>query len=350
MAEIDPNAAAAADAGLFGLVDTQDQARVIVVPVPFDATTSYHKGAARAPAAVLRASHQIDLYDVDTGRPYRAGIHMLPESPSVRAWNATAHAAAELLESREGEVSEGDATEARDRINEASRAVEHYLAARVRELLAAGKLVCVLGGDHSVPLGTIKEHVARYPDLGILHFDAHADLRCAYQGFVQSHASIMYNVVSELPGLQRLVQVGVRDLCDEEATRIEDSAGRIVTFFDSDLQAEKQKGVPFAQLCERIVASLPRDVYVSFDIDGLDPALCPHTGTPVPGGLSFAEAVGVLRAVVASGRRIVGCDLTEVCPPLPRGEIASATDDWDANVGARLLYKMIGFMLKSQPA
>lgn len=346
---IDPNAASSPDSGIFGLVDTLQEARVVVMPVPFDATTSYHKGAARAPAAILRASHQIDLYDIDTGRPYRAGIHMLPEPPSVRAWNATAHAAAEVLEARDGEgVSEGDASEAQERINEASRAVEHYVAARTRELLDEGKLVCVLGGDHSVPLGTIKEHLARYPELGILHFDAHADLRRAFQGFSQSHASIMYNVVTDLPGLSRLVQVGVRDLCDEEASRIEESGGRIVTFFDAELQAEKQNGVPFAKLCERIVAQLPRDVYVSFDIDGLDPALCPNTGTPVPGGLSFAEAIGILRAVVSSGRRIVGCDLTEVCPPrhAPGSDVSG--DDWDANVGARVLYKLIGFMLKSQ--
>jgi agmatinase len=346
MSAVDPNAAARSDSGLFGLDDSLESARVVVVPVPFDATTSYHHGAARAPAAVLRASRQIDLYDVETGRPYRAGIHMLPEPPSVRAWNATAHAAATAFDS--DDISEAEIAEAHERINDASRAVEHYVESRTRELLAAGKLVCVLGGDHSVPLGTIKAHVARHPDLGILHFDAHADLRRAYQGFVQSHASIMYNVMHDLPDLTRLVQVGVRDLCDEEASRIEESNGRIVTVFDAELEREKQNGVPFTRLCERIVEKLPSRVYVSFDIDGLDPALCPHTGTPVPGGLSFAEATGVLRAVVDSGRHIVGCDLTEVSPPAPSPN-GEAEDDWDANVGARILYKMIGFMLKSQP-
>jgi agmatinase len=343
VAAVDPNAAAPPDAGIFGLSDSLEAARVVVLPVPFDATTSYHHGTARGPQAVLRASHQIDLYDVETGRPYRAGIHMLPEPPSVRAWNATARAAAEAMTATD--ASEAEVQEARARINEAGRAVEHYVAARTRELLAAGKLVCVLGGDHSVPLGAIKEQVARTPELGILHIDAHADLRQAYQGFSQSHASIMYNVVSEASP-KCLVQVGIRDLCDEEASRIEESGGRIVTFFDADLAAEKHNGVPFARLCERIVSALPEAVYVSFDIDGLDPALCPHTGTPVPGGLQFHEATGLLKAVVASGRRIVGCDLTEVCPPPAHGP--GAEDDWDANVGARILYKMIGFMLKSQ--
>lgn len=343
----DPNAAARPDAGLFGLDDTLQSARVVVLPVPFDATTSYHHGAARAPAAILRASHQVDLYDVETGHPYRAGIHMLPEPPSILAWNATARAAAELLDAEE--ATEGEVAEAQERINDASRAVERCVADRTRELLADGKLVVVLGGDHSVPLGAIKEHASRYPDMGILHIDAHADLRRAYQGFVQSHASIMYNVLCDIPALRCLVQVGVRDLCEEEAARIEESGGRIRTFFDADLASAKLSGVPWAELCNRIVAALPKNVYLSFDIDGLDPALCPHTGTPVPGGLSFSEATFLMKAVVASGRRIIGCDLNEVAPAPPNPSHNDREDDFDANVGARILYKLIGFMLKSQP-
>lgn len=335
---IDPNAAARPDAGIFGLEDTLETARVVVLPVPFDATTSYHQGTARGPAAVLRASHQIDLFDIETGRPYRAGIYMQPEPPSVQAWNATARVAANALS--EGDISEAVAQQ---RINEASLAVERYVAGRTRELLAAGKLVCVLGGDHSTPLGSIKEHVRRYPGLGILHIDAHADLRQAYQGYVQSHASIMYNVLTDVPQLKRLVQVGIRDLCEEELERIEQSGDRVRTFFDAHLATEKLSGKSWIELCERIVSALPDDVYVSFDIDGLDPTLCPHTGTPVPGGLSFHEATALLKAVVESGRRIVGLDLNEVAP-----SPAGSDDDWDANVGARLLYKMIGFALNSQ--
>ncbi len=275
-AAIDPNAAARPDSGLFGLYDTLESARVIVLPVPFDATTSYHHGAARAPAAILRASHQIDLYDVETGRPYRAGIHMLPEPPSVKAWNATSRVAAQAFEHED--ATEAEVAEAQEHINDASRAVENYVAARTRELLLAGKLVCTLGGDHSVALGAIKEHAARYPAMGILHIDAHANLRRAYQGFVRSHASIMYNVLAGIPSLGCLVQVGVRDLCDEEVARIEESGGRIRTFFDAELSQQKLSGVPWTGLCERIVAALPAEVYVSFDIDGLDPALCPRTG------------------------------------------------------------------------
>ena len=117
---------------------------------------------------------------------------------------------------------------------------------------------------------------------------------------------------------------------------IEGSEGRIVTFFDSDLAARKEEGATWAEIADEIAGALPTDVYLSWDIDGLDPTLCPSTGTPVPGGLSWNEAIGLLRALRRNGKRIVGLDLCEVSP----GET-----EWDANVGARLLYKMIGFAL-----
>ena len=144
-----------------------------------------------------------------------------------------------------------------------------------------------------------------------------------------------------LPKVAKLVQVGIRDLCEEEHERIEDSRGRIVTHFNSALADATLLGTPFSELCAAICDDLPERVYLSFDIDGLDPALCPHTGTPVPGGLSFQQINFLLRAVVSAGKRIVGFDLTEVAPG-PQG------DEWDANVGARVLYKMIGWTLKSQ--
>ncbi|MBL9003006.1 MAG: agmatinase family protein [Myxococcales bacterium] len=365
MATIDPNAAARPDSGLFGLDDSLDAARVVIVPVPFDATTSYHHGTAQGPAAILRASHQVDLYDVDTGRPYAAGIHMLPLPPSVQAWNASAgqaaaHAtsldedAAESADAADEAASERQAS--LDAVNQASRAVERYVADRTRGLIQKGKLVGVLGGDHSVPLGAIVEHAAHVPGMGILHIDAHADLRVAYQGFAQSHASIMHNVLAAAPSIGRLVQVGIRDLCEAEADRIAAENGRIRTFFDSELALAKHEGTTWMTLCEQIVAELPSQVYVSVDIDGLDPALCPHTGTPVPGGLQFAELVTLLRTLVRSGRQIVGFDLCEVAPaPAPPRRRASGSDgaqevhdEWDACVGARVLYKLIGFALLSQ--
>ena len=200
----------------------------------------------------------------------------------------------------------------------------------------------MLGGDHSAPFGAIRAHAEAFPDLGILHLDAHADLREAYEGFTWSHASIMFNVVRQLPAVKKLVQVAIRDLCEAEAALIDGSGGRIVTFHDSKLAQGRFDGATWTHQVDEIVSHLPERVYLSFDIDGLDPTLCPNTGTPVPGGLSFHQASALLAGVVRSGRSIVGFDLCEVAPDPAGGE-------WDGNVGARLLYKMIGWMQFRSP-
>jgi agmatinase len=177
--------------------------------------------------------------------------------------------------------------------------------------------------------------------MGILHLDAHADLRDAYEGFTWSHASIFHNVLHRLPEVSALVQVGLRDVSEDEHRLVEASGGRVIIHPDPELKRRGFDGEPWARQVDRIVSALPEQVYLSFDIDGLDPTLCPHTGTPVPGGLSFPEATALIAGVVRSGRRIVGMDLDEVAPG-PEG------DEWDGNVGARLLYKMIGWALRSQ--
>ena len=172
--------------------------------------------------------------------------------------------------------------------------------------------------------------------------EAQADVGVAYEGFTWSHASIMHNVASRLDGVASIVQVGVRDFAEDELEAIRTSAGRIVTFFDAELARRQLEGEPWSRLVAAIARELPERVYVSFDIDGLDPSLCPHTGTPVPGGLSFHQVSMLLRAVVESGCRIVGVYVSEVTP-------GPAGDEWDGNVGARVLYKLIGWMLASQP-
>ncbi|MBI4954560.1 MAG: agmatinase family protein [Myxococcales bacterium] len=341
-AAFDPSGPATGE-GIFGLPHTPDQAAVVLVPVPWEPTTSYRRGTAAGPAAIVRASWQVDLHDLDTGRPYEAGIAMLPEDDAIVAANAAAVvAAAEVMAACARGVPAP--AEALARVDAGSRWLNERLAAAVRTWLGRGKLVGVVGGDHSVSFGPIAACAEHHGALGVLHLDAHADLRARYEGFSDSHASIMHKVMEELGGagrVSRLVQVGVRDLCAEEHALIAGSAGRITTFFDRDLARAAFEGEPFAAVVGRIVAALPEVVYVSFDIDGLDPALCPHTGTPVPGGLSFQQATYLLGRVVASGRRIVGFDLVEVAP-------GPAGDEWDANVGARVLYKLAGFALASQ--
>jgi len=316
--DFDPDAAAGAGSGIFGLPFTAEESRVVVVPVPFEATTSYGGGTSRGPAAVFKASKQVDLFDHETGRPYETGIAMLPVPKKILKWNA---------EAKRG---------GRKVANERGERVNAWVYEKTSSLLDADKLAVILGGDHSVPFGAIRAYAERYPGLGILHLDAHADLRDAFEGFTWSHASIFHNVMTKIGGVGKLVQTGVRDLGVAESEMIASSKGRIVTFFDADVAARKETGVPFAAITDDIVAALPNDIYLSWDIDGLDPTLCPSTGTPVPGGLSWNEAIGLLRALRRAGKHIVGLDLCEVSP----GE-----NEWDANVGARLLYKMIGFAL-----
>jgi agmatinase len=333
----DPDAPAPNGSGIYGLPFTAAESHVVVLPVPFEATTSYGGGTSKGPAAMLEASRQIDLFDAETGRPYIHGIAMLKSSAKVKEWNRKARDLARPVIDAAGDLgSDRVLREKLRKVNEISGRLNGWVYDTARSFLEEGKMVVTLGGDHSVPLGAIRAYAEKFPGLGILHLDAHADLREAYEGFTYSHASIFFNVITELPQIGKLVQVGVRDLGSAEHRLIETSNGRIVTFFDPDLAAEKERGVAWATLADRIVAQLPGRIYLSWDIDGLDPTLCPHTGTPVPGGLSWNEAVGLLRAIWRSGKEIVGLDLCEVSP---------GRNEWDANVGARLLYKMIGFAM-----
>jgi agmatinase len=198
--------------------------------------------------------------------------------------------------------------------------------------------VGLVGGDHSTPLGLFRAQAARHKRFGILHIDAHMDLRIAYEGFTFSHASIMYNALP-LKELTTLVQVGIRDFCQQENDVMVAQKGRVKVVRSADIRRQQFDGVTWRDQCDAIIAALPEAVHISFDIDGLDPTLCPHTGTPVPGGLAFEEATYLLSRLAASGKRIIGFDLVEVSP--------GKESDWDANVGARLLWHLCGVMARS---
>lgn len=336
----DPNGPASPDSGIFGLSHDEGEAAVVLIPVPWEVTTSYGGGTANGPAAILGASRQVDLYDLDVEKPYVHGVHMLAESEEIRAWNAEGRGLAQKIIAEGGDVSGDEGLQhALARVNALSTLLNERVEEEAERLMAAGNLVGVVGGDHSVPLGAIAAAARRHPGLGVLHFDAHADLRRAYEGFNYSHASIMDNVLEEVKDVGRLVQVGIRDVCEEEIETMRRHGERVRVFFDRDIARRRLAGEAFGAVVREIVEALPNEVWVSFDIDGLDPRLCPHTGTPVPGGLDFHEAVFVLREVVRAGKKIVGFDLNEVAP---------GPDEWDGNVGARLLYKLVGFTLASQ--
>jgi agmatinase len=323
---------------------------VHVLPVPFDATTSYRKGAARGPEAILAASHQVDLFDVATERPYEAGIWMAPIDERIQRWNERASEAAALIIAAGGVENDRSLSVAAQEVDHIQEELNALVEREAKLALEAGKLVALVGGDHSVPFGSIRAHAERHPGMGILHVDAHADLRLAYEGFTWSHASILGNVHARLgEGLGTILQVGLRDVSEAEIDTIRGSNGRIQAVFDHEWTRERLRGRDLASVARRALEALPEEVYISFDIDGLEPSLCPSTGTPVPGGLTWAEAMLWLEELVLSGRRIVGFDLTEVAPAVQQGHDGEDPGaGWDQNVGARLLYRLIGFALRSR--
>jgi agmatinase len=228
-----------------------------------------------------------------------------------------------------------------EQINAGCKELNEWVFNSATELYAKGKLVALVGGDHSTPLGLIKAVGKQFGEFGILQIDAHADLRIAYEGFNYSHASIMYNVLQEVPEMTKLVQVGIRDFCDQEYELIQ-SDNRITTFFDKDIKERQFEGDTWKSICDDIIAQLPQQVYLSFDIDGLDPKLCSNTGTPVQGGFEAEQIHYLFKKLVDSGRRIVAFDLNEVSC----GE--ESQDSIDANVGARILYRMCNMFMKSE--
>ncbi len=339
----DPDAAAVPGSGLFGLSPNPIEAAIHILAVPFDATTSYRPGTRRGPAAVLDASHQIDLYDRLFGHPYRSGI-VLHTDPRLKIWNREARKLAKPIIEKGGHLEPDDQASRQDleRIEELCEKVNHTVHDFSQRCIAEGRTPAVLGGDHSVPLGNIMACANANPGLGILHIDAHADLRVAFEGFRYSHASVMHNALEQCPGIERIVQIGLRDVGQREAQRIE-SDDRIQAVFDDEWAASRTSGLQ--QRIAGAIDSLPDKVYISFAIDGLDPTLCPSTGTPVPGGLLWQETMDLLTTLAKSGKRVVGFDLCEVNPGR-KGPKKGQT--WDAAVGARLLYRLCGASLASQ--
>lgn len=334
IAAFDPNGVGYTGGNLFGLPFDYDESEVIVIPVPWEVTVSYGTGTAQAPKTVLQASPQLDLYDFDLPDAWTYGICMLPISQKWLDKNDDLRAKVtpyiQFLENG-GDLTQHKAMQVLCKeVNTVCAELKAYVKRQAQTALQDGKLVGVLGGDHSSPLGLMEalaEHEGRF---GILQIDAHADLRHAYEGFTYSHASIMYNAL-QIPQVERLVSVGVRDVCAAEVQLEKQSAGRVIAYYDQHIKemVHIERRQSFADFCHQVVAQLPQKVYISFDIDGLDPKLCPNTGTPVAGGFELSEAFYLLKTVVQSGRQIIGFDLCEV-----------ADDEWNANVGARVLYKL----------
>ncbi|MBM3936422.1 MAG: agmatinase family protein [Sphingomonadales bacterium] len=339
---LDPNGVGQKGEHLFGLSYSAEEASLIVLPVPWDLTASYGDGTRKGPEAVLDASPQLDLEDSAVERAWTLPRHMLPidlrwqqQSQAERQWVETYIQWLETgrKESKAKSMMEGLAT-----VNEKCAYLLEWVREQSRSFLEQGKKVAVLGGDHSTSLGLMQALGERYGSFGILQIDAHMDLREAYEGFTYSHASIMFNAL-QIPSLTSLVQVGIRDYCPAEKELAEED-DRIRPWYDHALHDALFRGQHWNNLCMDIVKDLPDKVYVSFDIDGLEPFHCPGTGTPVPGGLAYPQAIHLLETLHRSGREIIGFDLCEVAPSM-------GDQEWNANVGARMLYKLCNLCLVS---
>lgn len=339
----DPSQPGLADQSIFGLPFTADESDIIIIPVPWEVTVSYGAGASEGPAAILEASFQVDLHHQEFPELWKLGMYLDLDAHTAKwdnnskKYKALAQPIIEALEAGET-ISEIPALQNDlDNINMVCRELMDEVRERTLYWMDRGKKVVLLGGDHSTPLGYYEALASKHDDFGILHLDAHMDLRVAYEGFTYSHASIMYNTL-KLPQVTKIVQVGIRDFCKQEVDVAQAASNRVVVHTDMDLKSETFIGKTWQQQCDEIIKALPQKVTISFDIDGMYPWYCPNTGTPVPGGFSFEQATYLLSKLGESGKEIIGFDLVEVAP----GE-----DDWDGNVGARMLYHMCGVLAKN---
>ena len=338
----DPNSVGNPNNNIFGLPFSEDDARLVILPIPWEVTVSFGSGTARSAEQIMRASLQVDLFDPDVPDGWHAGFYLKEPDRKILLKSDYLRKEAELYIDY---ISKGDAVEKNQfmcktmkEVNEGSIFLNNWVYQQAKALLDKNKLVALLGGDHSTPLGFMKAIAEKHGDFGILQIDAHCDLRESYEGFVYSHASIMYNALKEIPQLRKLVQVGIRDYSQGEHEFIKEHPDRIRTYFDREIRERQYEGETFRQLTEEIINQLPNQIYISFDIDGLDPKLCPNTGTPVQGGFETEQVFYLFKKILQSGKQIIGFDLSEV---------STSENGWDANVGARVLFKLCNLMVAS---
>lgn len=337
--DFDPNAASNPSNNIYGFPTTEDESRLIILPVPWEVTVSYNAGTSRASEHILKASMQVDIFDLDYPDTWRQGFYMRPADKKILLKSDYLRKEAELYMAyiSRGEDLKKNAFMCKSLkdINEGGAYLNEWVYEQTKSLMNKGKLVALLGGDHSTPLGYLKTIAEKHGEFGILQIDAHCDLRKCYEDFDYSHASIMYNALEEIPQIQKVVQIGVRDYSESELDYVKTNNKRVVTFFDKDIKRKQFEGQTWKQISDDIIDQLPQKIFLSFDIDGLDPKLCPNTGTPVYGGFEAEQMYYLLRKMLASGRQFLGFDLVEV---------GIGETDWDSNVGARVLLKLCNLL------
>jgi len=340
--KFDQNAPSNPNNNIFGLPFTENDAQLILLPVPWEVTVSCTAGTARSAEHIFKASMQVDIFDCDVPTGWRCGFFMREPDKKILMKSDYLRKEAELYIDY---ISRGSSVEENKfmfkslrEINAGSEMMNNWVYEQTKDLLLQNKLVGIIGGDHSTPFGYYKALAEKYNSFGILQIDAHSDLRKNFENFKWSHASIMYNALETIPQIEKLVQISIRDLCQEEWDYLQKNNKRVVVYFDDYIKQQQFEGQNWNVIADAIINDLPQNVYISFDIDGLDPKLCPHTGTPVPGGLQAEQVIYLFKKIMESGRKLIGFDLVEV--GIGEGSI-------DSNVGARILWKLCNFLIKS---
>lgn len=329
------------EAGLFGLSLSESESELVILPVGWEATASYGGGTASTPNDIVGPSHQLDLFDLRFGEPFNQGICLAEGLDKIPELGDSIKRDVDKVREFEGdELNKRKFESALDKVNTASEEVNNLIYEKSKKLLNQKKRVALLGGDHSCPYGLIKALGELHDEFAILHVDAHFDFRDAYEGFRFSHASIMHNVMKDIDSAKAIYQVGIRDFSKQEWEYQRSLGENALVHYSSDVFNGLITAGGAEQLLSEMNEFLPQKVYISFDIDGLDPKLCPGTGTPVPGGLEFEYVSKMLASLSDAGKEIIGFDLCEVASP--------EGSEWDLNVGARILYKLCGLLLENK--
>ena len=267
-----------------------ETSRVVILPVPYDSTSDWRSGSRDGPIAIIDASEHLELYDPELEREvYLCGIHTLPElKPSMSGPEET--------------------------VNRVYKVAS--------DLVRKGKFIVMLGGEHSLTPGIVKALAEKFPRLSVLQLDAHADLRHEYQGTKYSHACVMRRVLECCP----IVQAAIRSLSQEERQFLDQN--KMQPFFAPLDQTSTQE----------ILSSLSEEVYITIDLDVLDPSIMSAVSTPEPGGMGWYEILSLLRQV-GEQKKVVGFDLVELCPK--EGPVSCAF------LAAKLAYKLIGYSIST---
>lgn len=344
--EFDPNCLVPDNGNYFGFPIDAADAALVLISAPWDTTVSTRAGSSYAPDAIIEASRFVDFYEPMAPDSWRKGIATLPIDYSIQDLSHRLRSDADKvinMSHSDADYILNNIMHARRlrRINEGSVQINEKIYSQSKMWLQQGKIVGLVGGDHSTSYGNIRAVGECYSEFGVLHIDAQCNLKEQCYGFSHSHSSVMHNVLNNVSTLKRLVSVGVREFSPNEWQRSEDDE-RIRLFTGQYIWSSHFEGVNWSTICDEIIAELPENVYISLDIDGFTVECSPHTGTTISGGLRFPEVVYLMSKLVGSGRKIIGFDLTEVVPDVE--------DKTDAMIAARLLFKMCSMALKHHDA